>query len=101
MKTLTVSLLLASLFSLPQIAAAAGTNRATASFQVSFVINEACAVDSTSARPVVNCQFNTPYQAAKASDSVATVASANSVASAPRAAQSETSAQGQLWTVTF
>lgn len=60
MKTLTSALFI-SLLALSQFASA-GTKTANASFQVSFVIAEACTIDSASARPLVNCQYNSPYQ---------------------------------------
>jgi hypothetical protein len=61
MKTFTSALLIA-LLGVSQLANA-GTKSVSASFQTTFVIAEACAVNSSAKEPVVNCQFNTPFQA--------------------------------------
>lgn len=87
MKTLTSALFI-SLLALSQVASA-GTKAANASFQVSFVVTEACAVQSGSARPVVSCQFDSPYQ-------VQPAAAANNAATA-----SATHADDKIMTVTF
>jgi hypothetical protein len=87
MKTLTSALLISLLaFSQIQIASA-GTRTASASFQTTFVIAEACAVESGAAKPVVSCQYNSPFQVQAAAASAATAGIAR--------------ADGQVMTVTF
>ena len=93
MKTLTTAVLfvMLGLSSLAQ----AGTK--TTSFQATFVINEACAVQSGNNRPVVNCQFSNTYHSLTATDKLD---------SAPRSVQltpasTTTATPAQVWTVTF
>jgi len=64
MKTFTSALLIA-LLGVSQLASA-GTKSVSASFQTTFVIAEACSVNSSAKQPVVSCQFNTPFQAQQA-----------------------------------
>ena len=84
--TLMISLLALSAFSQ---AAVAGNSISSASFQTTFVVNEACAVQSGAAHAVVNCQFNSPYQVTE------TAATSSASAAHSQAAQT------QLVTVTF
>lgn len=108
MKTLVKALALV-LFSLPLIASAAGKT-ASSSMQVSFVVKESCAVESTSSStsnqanltagakaPAVSCQLNTPYQITRGAGQAAVPSSGNtdnSVAVRPAAG-------AQDWTIYF
>lgn len=74
----------------------AGTKITTASFQVSLTISEACAIESGATRPVVNCQYNTPYQLLAAVPAVATASAARSAQYTPATGDAP-----QVWTVTF
>ncbi len=73
--------------------AQAGGKTASGTFQVSFVVNEACAVQSGgAARPVVSCQFASPSHVTQALDT--TPAANATTAAAP-------GASNRLWVVTF
>ncbi|MES2739421.1 MAG: hypothetical protein V4754_00500 [Pseudomonadota bacterium] len=88
-----ISVIALALFALSPSAQAAGKT-ASNSFQVSFVVNEACAVQSGGAsRPVVSCQFASPSHVTQATDTapVASAAPAATTAGAP----------GRVWVVTF
>jgi hypothetical protein len=88
--TLMISLLALSAWS---HTALAGNNISTATFSATFVVNEACAVQSGAARPVVSCQFNTPYQ-------VSNAAPASSASAEHTQSQSQT-AEATVVTITF
>ena len=86
MKTLTSALLI-TLLAISQLANGT-TKSASASFDVSFEITEACAVESSYTNPVVNCQYNSPYVTQHAERS-------------RNPLQFSAASQARLWTVTF
>lgn len=90
MNTTLRATLILTLFAACQVAFGAG-HSASASFQATFVINEACTVQSGNHLPTVKCQFNAPYQVANTS--------ANTSANASPARSDQTSAT--LVTITF
>lgn len=96
--------------------ASAGNKAATSTMQVSFVVKEACTVQTTdnnvtanraaaTTSPAVACQFKTPYQLTRGADQAATATSANSAAinstgnTAGNIARPEAGVQN--WTITF
>jgi hypothetical protein len=102
--------------------ASAGNKAATSSMQVSFVVKEACTVQtadnnvtanraSATNSPAVACQFKTPYQLTRGANQAATATSANSAAISSISSTSSTSntagsnarpeAGVQNWTITF
>ena len=109
---------LALVFLCLPLLASAGNKAATSAMQVSFVVKEACTVqtadsDVTASRaagangPAVACQFKTPYQLTRGADQAVTANSANSAAIATTgkpagATQSSRPEAGvQNWTITF
>jgi hypothetical protein len=88
--TLTALLLGASVFAQPALA---GSKSAT--FQATFTVVEACAVESTSKQPVVRCNFVSP--------SSVTMQQSPSVTEAALAPQQGVADTGpsRVWTVTF
>lgn len=106
---------LALVFLCLPLLASAGNKAATSAMQVSFVVKEACTVQSTDNNvtasraavangPAVACQFNTPYLLTRGADQAATATSANSAAintsnTAGNTTRPEAGAQN--WTITF
>ncbi|MFS2005189.1 hypothetical protein ACEN9F_16320 [Duganella sp. CT11-25] len=87
------------LLSLPLLASAAG-KVATSTMQVSFVVKEACTVQSTTTAaaktPAVTCQLNTPYQITRGADKAAAASTSSDTGMAIRP-----EAGAQDWTITF
>ncbi len=82
MKSLTLSLVLASLFAIP-VAGSAAT--VSASFQASLTIIESCAIDTDAKGPAVRCSHASAYR----------------IDAAPAGAPMQQNSNGNILTVTF
>ena len=106
--------LAAALFGSP-LSAAAGNKTATSGMQVSFVVKEACTVQTATsqprataraaaaatAAPVVACELKTPYLLTRGGDQPATANPANSATIDRPAAPIHTESGAQNWVVYF
>lgn len=99
MKTLAQSLALVCL-SLPLLASA-GNKAATGSMQVSFVVKEACSVQTAAVKtPTIACQLSTPYLLTRAEQPSAAATSAANTFTGSATAQPARADSG-AWTLYF
>ena len=95
------------------LAAAAGNKAASSGMQVSFVVKEACTVQTaasparvpgratTAAAPVVACELNTPYLLTRGADRPAAAINGGNAAIDRPAAPIRTESGAQSWVVYF
>ena len=97
------------------LSATAGNKAATSAMQVSFVVKEACTVQTATsqprataraaaaatAAPVVACELKTPYLLTRGGDQPATANPANSATIDRHAAPIHTESGAQNWVVYF
>jgi|GEM_PF-6876996 len=96
MKPLVQCALLAGVLAFSQ-SALAGSRSAT--FQATFTIVEACAVQASERQPAVQCQLATPFSVSKTAQQMTVKTQPEPAVSLGE--QRQDASQPQIWTVTF